>query len=103
MNILILGLQFIRAVTSPTLSRAGPNPGHFSSREDQDSMFLLLPTPHNAQLGPTSSLRPLLSPDPISRVWAYTSSSETFSVEALKSQDLRDFGGSCSGVPWEAI
>lgn len=41
------------------------------------------PPPHKAPLNRASSVRFLLSPDPISRVWACTVC-ETFSVEALK-------------------
>lgn len=40
----LVGYNFSRTVMSPTLWRAGHNPGHFSSRECQDSMCLLSAT-----------------------------------------------------------
>lgn len=40
----LVGCSFSSTVTSPTLWRAGHNPGHFSCRECQDSMCLLSAT-----------------------------------------------------------
>lgn len=83
-NTLTRALQFQQNSQSPTLCRAGHNPGHFSCRECQDSMCLLSATSTQGSTQRASSVRFLLSPDPILRVWACTGC-ETFSVEALKS------------------